>query len=452
MTFCAIPPLFIPLIIVIVSIGHHHDQAVAFGFGFGGGGGGGGGSVHSNYIPIHHRRQVQARRPYSVVLSLKYEDGDGDGDGDNLTPPALLETDTKKIRLSENTPIAEIMTCLPTTHVHTKRPLVFIHGSFHASWCWAEHYLPHFARQGYPCYALSLRGTGGTPAGDGVTRVKIDDHVEDVTAFVKYVVREEEDLQSARVGGIVADPVLVGHSFGGLTLMKYLESYLLIPKDDNDDHSRSTDSSNLPPLPPISGIALLCSVPPSGNGKMTLRFLRRSLVDSYKITMGMASRKCITNTKLCRTLFFDGQERRPGRDKKGNNRVGGNEKLKDDFGLSDLDLKRYQQYFQRDTVATIDIADLSKKLPSAHVVSGDDDGSGRAVFADRIPPALIVGAKHDFIVDREGVQETARYFGMDGAYTMVDSPHDVMLGRNWGEGADVLMGWLERIAKPRVSE
>ena len=38
-----------------------------------------------------------------------------------------------------------------------RSPLVFVHGSFHAAWCWAEHWLPFFSRAGFPCYALSLR-------------------------------------------------------------------------------------------------------------------------------------------------------------------------------------------------------------------------------------------------------------------------------------------------------
>lgn len=37
-------------------------------------------------------------------------------------------------------------------------PLVFIHGSFHAAWCWAEHWLPFFSQNGFNCYALSLLG------------------------------------------------------------------------------------------------------------------------------------------------------------------------------------------------------------------------------------------------------------------------------------------------------
>lgn len=37
-------------------------------------------------------------------------------------------------------------------------PLVFVHGSYHAAWCWAEHWLPFFSGFGYDCYALSLLG------------------------------------------------------------------------------------------------------------------------------------------------------------------------------------------------------------------------------------------------------------------------------------------------------
>jgi hypothetical protein len=39
-----------------------------------------------------------------------------------------------------------------------KPALCFLHGSSHASWCWAEHFLPHFAAAGYDAYALSMRG------------------------------------------------------------------------------------------------------------------------------------------------------------------------------------------------------------------------------------------------------------------------------------------------------
>jgi hypothetical protein len=71
------------------------------------------------------------------------------------------------------------------------------------------------------------------------------------------------------------------------------------------------------------------------------------------------------------------------------------------------------------------------------------DGNGRARYTSDLPPCLVVGAREDFIVDAVGNQETASYYGLDEP-VFVDSPHDVMLGKNWKEGADVLKEWIEQ--------
>ena len=47
----------------------------------------------------------------------------------------------------------------------------------------------------------------------------------------------------------------------------------------------------------------------------------------------------------------------------------------------------------------------------------------------------------DFIVDREGVEETAKFFGVEPVF--VDSPHDIMLTNKWKNGADAIESWLE---------
>ena len=39
-----------------------------------------------------------------------------------------------------------------------KPPIVFLHGSYHAAWCWAVHWLPFFSSKGHNCYALSFLG------------------------------------------------------------------------------------------------------------------------------------------------------------------------------------------------------------------------------------------------------------------------------------------------------
>mmetsp|Transcript_21993 Transcript_21993/g.63061 ORF Transcript_21993/g.63061 Transcript_21993/m.63061 type:complete len:386 (+) Transcript_21993:2-1159(+) len=322
----------------------------------------------------------------------------GGGQMDSTSSTNLPIT-TETIDLLSSGVSAEVKSCIPPSarRNNGKPPLVFIHGSFHAAWCWTERYFPYFASKGYPCVAISLRGTSGTFAGEGVKKVKIAEHVADVSALLDYI-------QSSEGMNLSNKPVLISHSFGGLAVMKLIE----------EDPAAAQAK--------IGGAALLCSVPPSGNGKMTMRFLRRSLRDSWKITAGLAMKKCNDDPELCRELFFGGGS-------------GGDDG--DDLGVTDKDIERYQGNFCRDVDATIDLGDLAKKLPSARAENG-----GRASFASYLPPSLVVGATDDFIVDKEGVDETAQFFDVEPVF--VDSPHDVMLTNKWQNGADAILNWLER--------
>ncbi|MBI4631514.1 MAG: alpha/beta fold hydrolase [Chloroflexi bacterium] len=86
-------------------------------------------------------------------------------------------------------------------------PLLFVHGAWHGAWCWAEYFLPYFAQHGYVSHALSLRGHGTS---EGNTRWNlISDYVEDVKQVAQ---------------GLAASPVIIGHSMGGFTAQKYLET------------------------------------------------------------------------------------------------------------------------------------------------------------------------------------------------------------------------------------
>ena len=81
--------------------------------------------------------------------------------------------------------------------------------------------------------------------------------------------------------GRVGAPILVGHSFGGASCLKYLEANL-----------------------PASGAVLVCSVPPSGNGPMVGRFLRRSLKQAWLITTGFAMKRAATDAQDARWLPY----------------------------------------------------------------------------------------------------------------------------------------------------
>ena len=41
-------------------------------------------------------------------------------------------------------------------------PLLFVHGAWHAAWCWDENFLDFFADKGYQALALSLRNHGNS--------------------------------------------------------------------------------------------------------------------------------------------------------------------------------------------------------------------------------------------------------------------------------------------------
>lgn len=278
-----------------------------------------------------------------------------------------------------------------------KPPILFLHGSFHGAWCWAELWMPYLKSKGYPAVAISWRGTGGTFAGEGVKKVKIMEHVTDLVDVVNLL---PVILQTSS-----HKPILVAHSFGGIVAMKTLELYPELADQ-------------------LGGVVIICSVPPSGNGKMTVRFLKRSLSDSWKITTGFAMKRCLKSPRLCRELFFGGEPR-----------VLSDGKV-EDFGVSDADVLRYQKYFARDSQATIDLLDLGKQLPSFTV-----EENGKAAFANKLPPCLVMGAKDDFLVDQKGLEETAAYFGLDQPL-IVDSPHDVMLGRKWKNGVNALEDWI----------
>ncbi|NTV53504.1 MAG: alpha/beta fold hydrolase, partial [Candidatus Firestonebacteria bacterium] len=90
-----------------------------------------------------------------------------------------------------------------------------IHGICHGAWCW-ENYLDFFSKQGFDVYALSLRGHGASAGGDRISQWKVDDYVEDVRALTTWLKHQN---------GGAAQPILVGHSMGGMVVQRYLEQY-----------------------------------------------------------------------------------------------------------------------------------------------------------------------------------------------------------------------------------
>ncbi|KAJ1615857.1 Alpha/Beta hydrolase protein [Pavlovales sp. CCMP2436] len=251
-------------------------------------------------------------------------------------------------------------------------PLVFVHGSFHGSWCFAEHWLPYFAARGRDAFALSLRGTAASPQAPARS-IGVDEHVEDVCAFLR-----------AEVGEPV---VLVGHSFGGAYVQKVLE------RGDA----------------PVAAAVLLCAVPPSGNGRMIWRFLRRSPRDALRITRGFALKSAARDLSDASALFFAG-------------------------ALPDEAVRRYMARFAADSACGLDVRDFSKKLPNR-------GGAEPPAWVRSCPPILVVGAEQDAVVDVQAVEETAVFYGAKRVL-LRGLGHDVMLVPGWEGAADVIGEWL----------
>ena len=256
-------------------------------------------------------------------------------------------------------------------------PVLFVHGTFHGAWCWEAHWMERFANAGIECHAVSLRGTSGSPADQ--KSVQITEHVADLKSFVDKTFPAD------------SPPVLVGHSFGGASVLKYLEA----------EH-------------PASGAVLLCSVPPTGNAPMVGRFLKRSLKASWLITRGFAMKAAASDATVCRDLFFDESTPLP-------------------------EVESYLPKLDADSKIGLDVGHFTRNLPSKEA---DYDGVAFWVESPK-RPYLVLGAERDGVVDKEGVEETAVFLGCRGEAEFFDLPHDVMLCSGWERPADRIIDWVK---------
>jgi pimeloyl-ACP methyl ester carboxylesterase len=143
-------------------------------------------------------------------------------------------------------------------------PLLFVHGAWHAAWCWDEHFLNFFADKGYRALAVSLRGHGGSPTARLFT-CSIPDYVEDVGMVA---------------GSLSTRPVLIGHSMGGVLVQKYLESHA------------------------APAAVLMASMPPQGILGSSLRWLRRHPWHCAKIAVTGKTLAYVNTPQLARERFF----------------------------------------------------------------------------------------------------------------------------------------------------
>lgn len=248
-----------------------------------------------------------------------------------------------------------------------KPPLVFLHGSYHAAWCWNVHFMPYFAQRGYDTYAVSFRGQGGSDVPEGSPAGLLEEHTSDIQHFL---------------GEMDMEPVLFGHSFGGLVVMNYvnLES------------------------PPVKAIGLLNSVPPSGNQEMIMRYLVRMPIKSLRITYSFVAQAFSKDPKLCRETFFSEE-------------------------LDEEALQQYMELLRTSSKARlVDLRALRKSVPI---------GRPRASL-----PALVLGGEKDAVVDLEGLKETG--IAYNASPVLISKlAHDCMLDAHWEDAAGAILSFVE---------
>ena len=109
----------------------------------------------------------------------------------------------------------EVLSAIPDGWAEEPRatrtpPLLFVHGLAHGAWCFAEHWLPAAAEQGFPAYAVSLRGHGGSGGSRHLGRTLMRHYVHDVMQTITELPQP---------------PVLVGHSMGALIAQLVADRY-----------------------------------------------------------------------------------------------------------------------------------------------------------------------------------------------------------------------------------
>jgi pimeloyl-ACP methyl ester carboxylesterase len=87
-----------------------------------------------------------------------------------------------------------------------KETIVFVHGMCHGAWCWEEYFIPFFEQLGYHCIAFDLPGHSQQGSAKAI-RFSLDDYVNALADIVDK---------------LADDPIIIGHSMGGMILQKYL--------------------------------------------------------------------------------------------------------------------------------------------------------------------------------------------------------------------------------------
>lgn len=91
-----------------------------------------------------------------------------------------------------------------------EQTIVFVHGAYHAAWCWKEHFFSFFSENGFNVYALSLTGHGNSTGKEELNSKTFKDYAEDLKMVVDRCKKP---------------PIVIAHSMGATVVYEFLRYY-----------------------------------------------------------------------------------------------------------------------------------------------------------------------------------------------------------------------------------
>ena len=261
----------------------------------------------------------------------------------------------------------------PSVSAVTKGTIVFCHGAWHDARCWMPTMMPYFAAQGYDCIAPSYRNHGKSEADGSLKFRRISEYVADVQSVVE---------------GIQGKVYLIGHSMGGLVVQKYLELY---PNR-------------------IEKAALICSVPPQGVWRVTVKTALRFPLRFLKMNILWTLYPFIDTLEIFRLHFYTVEERNPDTIGK---------------GVTDAELKKLHAETQDESFMTF-LDMLFLNLPNPSKIQ---------------TPVMVIGGEKDYIFPPKDVLNTAKAYNTT-AVIFENEAHNLFLEKNWEDAAIQINAFL----------
>jgi pimeloyl-ACP methyl ester carboxylesterase len=256
----------------------------------------------------------------------------------------------------------EILSSSPTSQA--LGTIILVHGAWHSAVCWADTFLPYFAECGYNVLAPSLRNHGKSEAGGSLRWRRVKEYAADIQQIVN------------NTEGKV---YLVGHSMGGQVVQKYLELY---------------------PNSQVEKAVLLCSVPPHGVWRATLKAIRTHPLSFLLVNLTLSFKPLVSTKEKVKELFFTNRISDKALDKAFTN-------VQDESYLAYLDM-------------------LFLDLPRPKKIK---------------TPMLVIGGGNDFIFGKKDVLATAKAYNTEGVI-FEEVAHNLFMEDKWQDSANLIFTFL----------